>query len=378
VGAIGGQRPDAVVIGAGIVGAACAHALSRDGLRVLILESEFAGSGTTAAAMGHVVVMDDSEAQFALTAGSRGLWEELAPELSPGCEDEACGTLWLAADEEEMAVVREKEASHRRRGVRVEVLDGPELSEAEPNLRPGLAGALRVPDDRVIYPPGAARWLVDRARGLGARLREGATVEAIGPRRVTCGGEAIDTDVVVNAAGGDAARLTPGLPIQPRKGHLVITDRYPGFCRHELVELGYLKSAHTLGAESVAFNVQPRATGQLLVGSSREFVGRDASINRRVRDRMLRRAVSFLPALAGLAALRTWVGFRPATPDKLPLIGAWPDVPGLWIAAGHEGLGVTTALATARLLADQIAGRPSPLDPAPFLPTRSMPGAPHG
>ena len=110
-------------------------------------------------------------------------------------------------------------------------------------------------------------------------------------------------------------------------------------------------------AASVAFNVQPRATQQVLVGSSRELVGWDASLNRDVLARMLARAIEYMPALARLSAIRAWTGMRPATPDKLPLIGAWEPTPGLWIAAGHEGLGITTSLGTARLLADLVAGR---------------------
>lgn len=122
--------------------------------------------------------------------------------------------------------------------------------------------------------------------------------------------------------------------------------------------------------ESVAFNVQPRATGQVLIGSSRELVGWNGEINRAILQKMLNRAVEFLPALRDLSVIRTWTGFRPATPDKLPLIGPWESTPGLWIAAGHEGLGITTSLATAQLVADQLAGRKPAIDPEPFWPAR--------
>jgi D-hydroxyproline dehydrogenase subunit beta len=365
---------DAIVVGAGIVGAACAEALAAEGLRVLVLEGAYAGGGTTSAAMGHLVVMDDSEAQFALTAWSRKRWEERAGELSPDCEDDACGTLWVASDEEEMAHVRAKAAFYGARGVAAEILDERALPAAEPKLRPGLVGALRVPGDRVVYPPNAARFLLAAARGRGAEVREAVPVLSVAPRRVVCADGALETDLVVNAAGADAGRLTPGLPIEPRKGHLVITERSPGFLRHQVVELGYLKSAHTLTRESVAFNVQPRATGQVLVGSSREFVGRDSSINRPLRARMLERALAYMPELADLQALRTWVGFRPATPDKLPLVGEWE--PGLFVATGHEGLGITTSLGTGRLIADLVTGKTPPLDPLPYAPRRRMPA--HG
>jgi glycine/D-amino acid oxidase-like deaminating enzyme len=180
----------------------------------------------------------------------------------------------------------------------------------------------------------------------------------------------IEATIIVNTAGAEAAQLTPELPIVPRKGHLAITDRYPGFCRHQLVELGYLTSAHVMTTESVAFNVQPRSTSQVLIGSSRELVGWDGTTNRRVLRQMLDRALHFMPALADVSIVRTWTGFRPATTDKLPLIGPWSSTAGLWIAAGHEGLGITSSLGTARLIADLVAGRAPPIDATPYSPMR--------
>jgi glycine/D-amino acid oxidase-like deaminating enzyme len=364
------MRPDAVVVGAGIVGAACAAELAAAGLAVTVLESRFAGAGATAAGMGHLVVMDGSPAELALTRAAVRLWEELAPELPADCEDEPRGTLWIAAEEGELNLVREKADLYRAHGVAAQELSGDDVARAEPALRPGLAGGLLVPGDRVIYPPAAARFLLARAAARGAEVRAGTAALAIAARTVETAEGRIAADLVVNAAGAEAPHLTPGLPIQPRKGQLVITDRHPDFCRHQLVELGYLASAHGDAGASVAFNVQPRATGQLLVGSSREYAGFTPEVNRPLLARMLGRAIGFLPGLARLSALRAWTGFRPATPDKLPLVGRWEPVPGLWIAAGHEGLGITTALATGRLLADLVVGRPPLVDPKPFDPAR--------
>jgi glycine/D-amino acid oxidase-like deaminating enzyme len=132
--------PDILIIGAGIVGAACAAECARAGLRVLLLDRGPIGGGTTAAGMGHVVVMDDSAAQFALTHYSRSLWHQLRPQLPPEVEFDGCGTLWVAADAEEMAEVQRKQHFYTERGVRVETLDAAALQAAEPNLRPGLAG----------------------------------------------------------------------------------------------------------------------------------------------------------------------------------------------------------------------------------------------
>ncbi|MEX0907695.1 MAG: FAD-dependent oxidoreductase, partial [Gemmatimonadota bacterium] len=239
----------------------------------------------------------------------------------------------------------------------------------------GLAGSLRVPDDSVLYPPTMTKWLLHRAARHGARVLTNVHVQEIVPRGVIVDGRRIDAALVVNASGAAAAQLTPGLDIVPRKGHLVITDRYPGFCRHQLVELGYLKSAHTLDAASVAFNLQPRRTGQLLIGSSRELVGWDASMNREVLARMLKRAIEFTPRLPELRAVRTWTAFRPATPDKLPYVGPWQPQEGVWVAAGHEGLGITTALGSAAVLSDLVAGRTPAIDPTPYSPARALAGS---
>ncbi len=365
-------RPDVAVVGAGIVGAACARELTAAGLAVDVFEAGFPAGGATGAAMGHIVVLDDSEAQFALSAFSRRLWEELAPRLPAGAEETRAGTLWVAADGEEMAHVESKARFYAARGVETEVLDARAVAAAEPNLRPGLAGALRVPGDRVLYPPAAAAWLLAEAAARGARLHASRVVLQADGRGVRTESGITEAGAVLVAAGAGTPALVPGIPVVPKKGHLVITDRHPGFCRHQIVELGYLRSAHGAARESVAFNIQPRATGQLLLGSSRELVGFDASVNRPLASRMVRRAIEYMPGLARLSAIRTWTGFRPATPDNLPLIGRWPAAEGLWIAAGHEGLGITTSLGTARLVVDLLLGRTPPIDPEPYAPGRTL------
>lgn len=178
----------------------------------------------------------------------------------------------------------------------------------------------------------------------------------------------------MNAAGAWALELTPGIQIKKRKGHLVITDRYPGFLRHQLVELGYLKSAHLVDSDSVAFNVQPRRTGQILIGSSRQYGAENKDVDSSILSRMLRRAQQFMPSLGAMSAVRSWAGFRAATPDKLPLIGPWPADKSLFLATGHEGLGITTSLGTARILVDQITGAKPAIPVEPYLPSRSALG----
>jgi glycine/D-amino acid oxidase-like deaminating enzyme len=362
---------DVVVAGAGIVGAACALEFARSGLTVAVVEPAEIGGGATAAGMGHLAVMDDSPAQFALTSYSQSLWKQLSHELPPDTEYLPCGSLWVAADGEELEEAHRKFAFYTARHIAVETLDEQSLRAAEPNLRPGLAGALLLKHDAVIYPPCAARHLLAEARRHGAAFLSGRRVVTAGNgiAHLDDGARLAAANIVL-ATGTAARRMVPGLELQPGKGHLLITDRYPAFVNHQLIELGYLKSAHSVESDSVAFNVQPRKTGQLLIGSSRQYGNEDPAIDSLMLSNMLRRAVEYMPALQTVSAIRTWTGFRAATPDKLPLIGACPDSPGVYLATGHEGLGISTSLATAKLLADLLLNRASAIPREPYSPAR--------
>ena len=356
---------EVAIAGGGIVGAACAMYCAEAGLSVAVAEPGPIGGGATAAGMGHVVVMDDSPAQLALTWYSRQLWIEMIPELPAEVDYLPCGTIWVAADEEELAECHRKKSIAPQ--VRMEVIDGRQLAETEPNLRPGLAGGLLVHDDSTVYPPCAAAYFLKKS---GATLFRQPAVEISGAGLMLKDGTVVSAGITVNATGAWAK------DVRPRKGHLAITDRYPGFVTHVLVELGYLKSAHSISGDSCAFNAQPRRTGQVLLGSSRQYV-EDRAIDPAMLARMLRRCEEYMPGLAQLTTIRTWTGFRAATPDKLPLIGPTPADPRLYLATGHEGLGITTSLATGRLVADRIQGRESEIPLEPYLPGRNYDDAHH-
>jgi glycine/D-amino acid oxidase-like deaminating enzyme len=362
---------DVAVIGAGIVGVACALEFARAGMRVAILERDAVASGATGAAMGHIVVMDDSPAQLALTRFSQSLWSELAPELPSGAEYYRPGTIWIASDEGEMAEVQRKFESYRSHGIPCELLDSRALAQAEPNLRRSLAGGLLVTNDAVLDPQRAAEYLIAEAQKLGTVLITGHAVTSASHGCVTLdNGEILHSTSIINAAGALAPEISRGIPVRKRKGHLILTESYPGYARHQLVELGYLKGAHASEAESVAFNVQPRLSGHLLIGSSRQFGVEDPGLEQHILDAMTERAAFYMPGLPSLKAIRSWTGFRAATPDKLPLIGPTEDST-ILLATGHEGLGITTSLGTARLLADHLLGRPSAIPIAPYLPSRT-------
>jgi D-hydroxyproline dehydrogenase subunit beta len=362
---------DIAIAGGGIVGAACALACAQRGLGVALVEQRAIGSEATSAAMGHVVAMDDSEAQFALTRYGQQLWSNLAPTLPPSAEYQRPGTLWLAANEAEMRIAEARQAWYTAHSVPCSLITAAELYEAEPHLVACMIGAMFVPEDAIVNPLAVALELAHRAEALGARLILGRRITAIGNGIIALEDNAtVQASHLVLAMGAQSVDLLPQLPIRKRKGHLAITAPYPGFIHRQLVELSYLNSAHSSDGDSVAFNIQPRLNGQILIGSSRQFNADYPELDAHILKAMLDRAAQYLPGIPGLNVVRSWTGFRAATPDHLPLIGPSIDDPTVLLATGHEGLGITTSLATGELIADHLTGLTPAISIAPYLPSR--------
>ena len=365
------RTADVLIVGAGIIGAACAREFAAMGLSVAVVEPGAIGGGATAAAMGHLLVVDDAE--FELSRRSSQLWQQWLDESSEHAaqaEHQRCGTLWIAADEEELQEARRKQAWYAERGIASELIDAAALARLEPMLRPGLAGGLRMPADARVYPPRvAARWLAE-AR---AQIITGEVAALDGNSLRLADGRQFWGAMVVLCTGLASQRWLPSGWLIAKKGQLAITQRQSGVqVNHQLVELGYLKKAHLANEDSVSFNVQPRPGGQLLIGSSRQLRQADSRIDHAMLARMLASTTDYLPGLADLNLLRCWSGLRPASRDGLPLIGAHPSLARVWLACGHEGLGITTSLATAELLVDLSLGRELQIDPAPFHPSRLL------
>ena len=360
---------DILIIGAGIVGAACATELAAAGMNVAVVERDCVGSGATAAGMGHIVVMDESPAQIALTRYGQQLWDALYNDAPDQHELLRCGTLWVAADTDEMQEVTAKHDFYTQHDIPSIILNEHELYEAEPHLRAGLAGGLLVPNDGVVYPPRSALSLIAQAQQHGAKLYDGTVIKIEHGGVILADHTLIHADAIVVANGSTCIELLDDLPIRAKKGHLVITDRYPEFVRHQLVELGYIKNAHASEGDSVAFNVQPRPTGQILIGSSRQFDRADRTTDFAMLHQMLQRAIEYMPEIANLNCIRVWTGIRAASPDGLPLIGQHHDT--VWVNVGHEGLGITTSLASAKILAAQMLNRECAIDVGAYVPRRT-------
>lgn len=357
-------RADYLVVGAGIVGAACARELARAGATVDLLEQRCVGAGATAAGMGHLVTMRGVPGELEFTSAGVDMWRRAPAELLRCAEYDRAGTLWIATSSAEVEQLQQQAQAFGALGIEASLLDARALALVEPALSGAALAGMRVPGDAIIYPPKAAQWLAgDCGRGR-IRLHQGVRAQALGADWVLAAdGRRFEAAAVVVAAGLAARSLLPGLPLLAKRGHLLISERGGPRISHQILELGYAASTHAQDAVSIAFNVQPRPSGQLLIGASREIGVEDRAESLEVLARIAHRAVHFLPGLATHKVIRTWTGLRPATPQGMPMLGAvsLPAAAGsVWVAVGHEGLGATTALVSARILAAKMLGQPLP------------------
>jgi glycine/D-amino acid oxidase-like deaminating enzyme len=377
---------DVVVIGAGIVGAACAHALTAAGLRVAVVDRGGVAGGTTSAGEGNILVSDKSPgAELELAVRSAARWRALADELGEDAlEYEAKGGVVVARQAATLGALADLGAGQRAAGVTVESVDRPGLATLEPNLTRDVAGGAWYPQDAQVQPMLATAALLRRAREAGATIRLGTTVTAIerdaggevtGVRTDAADAPTIAAPFVINAAGtwaGEVAALAGApIPVLPRRGFILVTEPLPRVVRHKVYTAEYVANVASSDAGlETSVVIEGTRGGTVLIGASRERVGFDRTMSLRVVRRLAAQAVALFPVLADVSLLRTYLGFRPYCPDHLPIIGEDPRVPGLVHACGHEGAGIGLAAVTAELLAQHLTDREPELDLSPFRPDR--------
>lgn len=374
------------MIGAGIVGCAVAALLQAEGLEVCVVDQIGPAAGSSSAGEGNLLVSDKLPGlDLEMARASLARWRELADELSGEFEYEQKGGLVVAPDEAAFAELVALASAQADEGAAVRVLAGAELAEREPNLSKEVAGGVFYEEDAQIQPMLAVDAFVRSLRRHGGRLVGGVTVRGatrsgdgrIG-RLATSAGEIGVGRAVVNAAGawaGEVAACLGGeVPVTPRRGHVLVTEPVAPLTPHKVYESGYVAAIHDdAGGYGASAVVEATPSGTMLLGSSREFVGFSRTINPAVRAAIAARAIRLFPALASVRLLRTYVGFRPATPDRLPVLGEDVHAPGLLHATGHEGAGVGLAPASARAILALLGGPPPGFRLEPFSPARFAP-----
>ena len=370
------RNADAVVVGGGVIGCAVAYFLAREGVRVTLLERDELGRRASGAAAGMLLPFGEAEDDGPFRhwgLKSLALFPELVRELldrsGVNSEFAASGALQPAFDESSAARLRaraQREAEHD-----VEWLDAANARVAEPQLAEPLHGALWSPHEAHLRPPLLVRAYAAGAASLGARVEAG--VSAIGLLRrgdrvvgvATEGGDRHAGCVVlcmgawspICASWLDAAWE---LPIEPVRGQILSLDApQPPL------------SAIIVGPSAY---LVPKADGSVVVGATEERVGFDCRVTAEGMAELLTAAPRLVPALARCTFRTAWAGLRPATPDRLPVIGPLPGIEGLLLATGHYRNGVLLSPITGRLVAEYVLGKETGDDARVFLPERWIAG----
>jgi glycine/D-amino acid oxidase-like deaminating enzyme len=372
---------DVAVVGGGIVGTASALFLARRGAKVALLEAADLTAGTSGACEGNLLLWDkELERELPFAVRSHELWERLDEEVG-GFEFDRKGSTVVAETEDELSALRSRVAALAPVGVRGTVLDRDRLLEEEPALARDLPGGALFPDDAQVEPRLAT---IAFAR---AAAREGAAVHLHTPaREILMGADGRATAVITDHGALPAGavvvacgvwsrqlvlRLGVALPVTPRKGHILVTERGAHRFRRKLSEASYLTAVESEGdALRVAMVVESTAAGTVLIGSSREGAGLNREVDAGVAAVVAERAIRFFPALARARVVRAYAGLRPLSADHLPVVGRLPGHENVCVATGHEGAGISLAPATAELVASLMVDDATPEMATWFSPER--------
>ncbi|MFZ5824816.1 MAG: NAD(P)/FAD-dependent oxidoreductase [Bacillota bacterium] len=372
------ERADVIVVGGGVIGTAIAYRLVERGLDVLLLDRGGIASGTSGACDQAILLQSKKPGlHLQLARASADLYRELESELEADIEYERHGGMIIIETEQHLRVMSAFVEQQRQAGLQVRLISAEEAHQRQVGLAPHIVGATWSDEDAQVNPLLLSLAFARAARRRGGRIRTGVTVTGLTLEGDRVTGVQTDqgpvaSDWVVLAAGPLSPQLagTVGceLPIKPRRGQLIVTEPMPPMVCGDILCARYIASkldpslaANTedpVARYGVGLSLAQTASGNLLIGGSREFAGYDRATTPEVIQAILRHALRIVPALASVRAIRTMAGLRPFTPDSLPIIGKDPHRPGLVIAAGHEGDGIALSPITGAIVADLITGGP--------------------
>jgi len=359
------RNPDAIVVGAGIVGCAIAWELAKEGRRVVVFDKGPVGRAASWAAAGlltpiHLAQYPPPLAALCLESEKR--YEPWVRALgAPEVEYRASGLILMVFDDQDERDAASLEAWKRERGSPVERLDRDALRDLEPLASQEVRGALLLPDVAQVRNHRLTRALAAAAAKLGAEIRTDAEVTGFlhVPGRIngvrTTKGDLFSAETVV-AAGAWSGDLDVGANVRPVRGQMVLLKGPPDALARALLA----RDAYLI----------PRADGHVLLGSTLEEAGFDTSTTAEGISFLLEQGRRLAPGIGKFAVAATWAGLRPATPDRLPYLGRPAGTEGVILATGHFRNGILLAPVTAKIVADLVAGRAPSLDLAPFRPGR--------
>ncbi|MFA4135692.1 MULTISPECIES: NAD(P)/FAD-dependent oxidoreductase [unclassified Brevibacillus] len=370
------------VIGGGIIGAAIAYYAAKAGLDVVVLEKGELASGTSSRCDGNILAIDkDPGFDSQMSLKSQMLVDQLSRELDHTFEYRAPGSILVCESEAEMEAAHEWVQRQKEAGLPFRMLDRADIRQESPYFADDLLGGLECATDSTVNPYMLTFALFEGAKKHGARIMRRTEVkslrrdQATGTFHIGLGTCSMTAKQVVNAAGVWAPVIGKmvgvDIPIVPRKGHLIVASRQMPVGVRKVMEFGYLISkfggVRQVDEETEKYGValvfEPTESQNFLIGSSRQFAGFDTQIDLNVVRCMARRALRFYPKIADFAIIRTYCGLRPWTEDHLPIISRVEEVPGYFIAAGHEGDGISLAAVTGKLVSEMLVDQTDTIIP---------------
>lgn len=377
---------DVVVIGGGIIGAAIAYYGSKSGLDITILERADIASGTSSKCDGDILAVDkDPGFDSKMSFESQKLVRELNEDLDIPFEYRSPGSVLVCENEVELEAAERWVSQQQNAGLDFKMLNREDLKNESSYLADNLYGGLECSTDSIVNPYMLTFSMVDKAQQYGAKVHTHTEVTNIhkntdGIFVIETSNETFTANKVVNACGAWAPficqMLGLDIPIKPRKGHVIVASRQQQVASRNIMEFGYLISK--FGGErqvdpltekyGVALVMEPTENQNFLVGSSRQFLGYNTKVNHDVVKHIAKRAVRFFPKIDDMAVIRAYAGLRPWTEDHLPFISHVQELPGFYVAAGHEGDGISLAAVTGKLISEMINGTETtvPIEPLRF------------
>lgn len=298
---------------------------------------------------------------------SQKLVTELSEELEHSFEYRAPGSILVCESDEEMEAAQQWVNRQKEAGLPFRMLDRQDIKEESPFFADDLLGGLECATDSTVNPYLLAFSLLAESKKFGTKAFNHTEVKEV--KRDIDGSFIVETTIgtftakqVVNAAGVWAPKigqmLDVNIPIEPRKGHIIVASRQQHVGCRKVMEFGYLiskfggkRKVDALTEKyGVALVFEPTESQNFLIGSSREFVGFHTKINNEVIKCIANRAIRFYPKMADMMVIRSYAGLRPWTEDHLPIISRVEHIPNYFIAAGHEGDGISLAAVTGKVI----------------------------
>jgi len=371
------RRADVIIIGAGVIGASIAYYLGKEGIRAVVLDKKQIASGSSGACEGLLLLQSKKPGiHLDMALESLRRFPALAQELDPPIEYENKGGVVVIETEEELAAMQlfvEKQKKHK---VDVSLLSSEQAREKEPALSENIIGATFSPLDSQANPILLTFGFLRSAQKAGAKVFANTAVRAIELTRnrvaavITDKGK-IETNVLINAAGVLAPRIgemvSLDIPIKPRRGQILVTEAAAPLLKRCILSAMYIAAKFNpkiAEAGGVGFAVEQTANGNILIGSTREFVGFDKRTTYEGIHTIAGNILRVIPEIGNLHVIRAFAGLRPYTPDGLPILGEVETIKGFIMAAGHEGDGITLAPITGEMIAKLVAtgSAPFPLE----------------